>query len=644
MKKGIMKRIGLLLVLLFLWQTGFSRNLVLVEFKTNSYDSTLSWLSKIENDGVTAYHIFPPNLAIVDVYDLPRNYLENYDNKWTVHDNADILGNSNLLDGHPARAAYLHIIGDRTLELPPAGARFNCPPPPDFIGRDIQTDISNRLTGQFLIGYIAVGIYLMESNGSQENWYPAAEQQTFNEIVEGLDWLGQQGFQRGAKVVWVYAPVETVPTNYEPITGLHMPSNGNFNWLNDIYTTHELPNDWDGAFALANLLRKVYKANWAVEITVVMDNNDPNHMFSDDYFAYTSHYSGSSDGRSPIVVMTYNNDGYSPVSMSSVIAHEISHVFGTSDEYSGPSKCDEQSDCGVQQSYLQTNNGNCEVCNSNSVSCYMQSQPGYVCTFTPPELGWRDSEGDGPMDPIDQNYAHFMWIQPVAAGDLLQIYNSLGQFINIISVSPDMLCGVSNNAIFWNGVQWNNNQSANGVYPVKKNGNTFDSFILSSSPSADPFFTLHHYLWHDTLNYYNEEFTLNIRNTIYDSLGNIFSRPRFDVMTNDHDTIKTPMFGIPDGIYTSKVFGWRSDGLLSELNVATFINYLCGDANNNYTFNSVDLNFVVNRIFRGGPPPPHPASADVNCDGISCNIVDLNVFVNYFYHSGPDPVCCHTLP
>ncbi len=125
-----MRKITFLLVTLLCCKVALAKNLFLVEFNTSSYDSTLSWLSDMEAKGVTPRHIFPPNLAIVEAYGLPKTYLETPDGKWTVLDTADMRSNSKLLEGHPVRAAYFHITGDRPLEPPPEGAHFNCPPPP----------------------------------------------------------------------------------------------------------------------------------------------------------------------------------------------------------------------------------------------------------------------------------------------------------------------------------------------------------------------------------------------------------------------------------------------------------------------------------------------------------------------------------
>ncbi|MEW5795721.1 MAG: hypothetical protein AB1772_05100 [Candidatus Zixiibacteriota bacterium] len=195
--------------------------------------------------------------------------------------------------------------------------------------------------------------------------------------MQGLDWLSNEAFERGAKVVWVYPPVEKIATTYEPINDQHVPYysdlNWHFRWLDDIYTAHGVSDEWDGAYELANQLRRTYKANWAIEIAVAMDQNDANHRFSDNYFAYSSMYEDNSPGRSPIVVTTYNNDGWGPSLMDYVVSHEASHVFGASDEYRDEDHpapdCNHVTDCGPHSSYLQTDNGNCEFCNPNSASC-----------------------------------------------------------------------------------------------------------------------------------------------------------------------------------------------------------------------------------------------------------------------------------
>jgi len=55
---------------------------------------------------------------------------------------------------------------------------------------------------------------------------------------------------------------------------------------------------------------------------------------------------------------------------------------------------------------------------------------------------------------------------------------------------------------------------------------------------------------------------------------------------------------------------------------------------------ALDLNYMVNYIFRNGPVSPCPQEADVNSDGNSGNIVDLNYLVTYIFRTGPAPGAC----
>jgi hypothetical protein len=66
-----------------------------------------------------------------------------------------------------------------------------------------------------------------------------------------------------------------------------------------------------------------------------------------------------------------------------------------------------------------------------------------------------------------------------------------------------------------------------------------------------------------------------------------------------------------------------------------------GDFNGDGTnANVLDLNYCVNRIFRGGALPACLPEGDVNSDGTSTNILDLNFLVNRIFRGGPLPGAC----
>ncbi len=64
-----------------------------------------------------------------------------------------------------------------------------------------------------------------------------------------------------------------------------------------------------------------------------------------------------------------------------------------------------------------------------------------------------------------------------------------------------------------------------------------------------------------------------------------------------------------------------------------------GDPNDRVTI--IDLNYLVNRIFRGGQPPPCPeeANVDSSADG-RISILDLNFMVNRIFRGGAAPGPC----
>jgi len=102
-------------------------------------------------------------------------------------------------------------------------------------------------------------------------------------------------------------------------------------------------------------------------------------------------------------------------------------------------------------------------------------------------------------------------------------------------------------------------------------------------------------------------------------------------------TLTAPSIGERDTLTATVDAGGLNVQLTARPEV---IFYPCGDINGNLTgLNIVDLNFLVNRIFRSGPPPPFPPAADINGDATNGNILDLNRLVNYIFRSIPKPDC-----
>jgi hypothetical protein len=64
--------------------------------------------------------------------------------------------------------------------------------------------------------------------------------------------------------------------------------------------------------------------------------------------------------------------------------------------------------------------------------------------------------------------------------------------------------------------------------------------------------------------------------------------------------------------------------------------YIRGDVNRDYLVNVGDVVFLLNYLYKGGPPPEVEESGDVNSDGV-VELGDVVYLVNYLYKSGPPP-------
>jgi hypothetical protein len=65
-----------------------------------------------------------------------------------------------------------------------------------------------------------------------------------------------------------------------------------------------------------------------------------------------------------------------------------------------------------------------------------------------------------------------------------------------------------------------------------------------------------------------------------------------------------------------------------------------GDVNESGSINSADIIYLVNHVFKGGPPPTcSPTAGDVNCSGTT-NSADVIFLVNFVFKGGPPPAGC----
>ncbi len=66
--------------------------------------------------------------------------------------------------------------------------------------------------------------------------------------------------------------------------------------------------------------------------------------------------------------------------------------------------------------------------------------------------------------------------------------------------------------------------------------------------------------------------------------------------------------------------------------------YKCGDANNDSTVNILDITFLINYLYKGGPAPEFLEACNANGDD-AVNILDITYLIAYLYKGGPKPEC-----
>jgi hypothetical protein len=253
-------------------------------------------------------------------------------------------------------------------------------------------------TSDYMAGSVAVGIILVESDGSvdpsTENWATDEKQLVFNEIVAALNWW--TNLEPRANLSFVYDDhfSHPLPTGVEPIT---RPYYHQQYWISDAMGTlgYTAWSYFTRVRDYNNALRAAYQTDWAFTIFVVDSSADSDNRFSDGYFAYA--YLGG-----PFTVLTYGNNGYGPYNMDAVAAHEIGHIFHALDQYYSAYQ-----PCTQRAGYLYVENQNSQYgsCSSNVASIMRgQTYPYYahaIDVYGAGQIGWRDSDGDNILDPLD---------------------------------------------------------------------------------------------------------------------------------------------------------------------------------------------------------------------------------------------------
>ncbi len=101
----------------------------------------------------------------------------------------------------------------------------------------------------------------------------------------------------------------------------------------------------------------------------------------------------------------------------------------------------------------------------------------------------------------------------------------------------------------------------------------------------------------------------------------------YDLEISAADYVTDTVYGIP--VYAEQA---------TVVNVELEPVYICGDIDHNGFIDALDISYLVNFMYRGGPPPPIEQATDVDGSGY-IDPLDLTYLVNFMYKGGPPPVC-----
>ncbi|MCR5163348.1 MAG: fibronectin type III domain-containing protein [Thermoguttaceae bacterium] len=280
----------------------------------------------------------------------------------------------------------------------------------DAPGKNSNSDI--------MIGNVFVRVVLLESNGqtdaSTENWTSDRIRTVKNEISEGLQWwedtfdnyYPDSPIDLNFQIDFTYAD-SPFQTSYEPI---NHPHTDDYRWVSEFLVSQGYAGGASRSAVNTSLgnynyaMRLANDCDWAYTIFIADSFVDPDGKFTDSYFGYA--WIGG-----PRLQLTYDNNGWGINDMSIVVAHETGHIFCALDEYdvgssysSGSASWQEtggyygvqnlnawdspygQTDSIMAGSSLQHKAWNKHISSESSLQM----------------IGWRDSDGDGLIDYLDQ--------------------------------------------------------------------------------------------------------------------------------------------------------------------------------------------------------------------------------------------------
>ena len=271
-------------------------------------------------------------------------------------------------------------------------------------------------TSEFMAGSVAVGVWLLEDAGTTYTWTVAEKNQTYGGVQAGLDnWVRKGGAP--AFLTFFIQQHSDVPVSGTPIEN---PMSMDETWVNEVLGNA----GWTGAngfekcFAYNNSIRTLFNTNWCYSIVIVDSNPSVNQgLFPGGGYAW-AYYGGPWVFMARYCTWAYNYNRYYAV----VPMHESGHIFMATDEYN---------------SFAQ-NGGYMNILDNDGAQCIMDMNDSlFVCYATRGQIGQRDNNSNGIIDPLDPPPAASLTpVSPDPTSNPTPTWSGHAQVVRLANLNP----------------------------------------------------------------------------------------------------------------------------------------------------------------------------------------------------------------
>ena len=220
---------------------------------------------------------------------------------------------------------------------------------------------------------ISVGVVFVASSRPDGPKFSASARSTLEaEITDGLDWLATEA-PLAADLTWMI-DWQAVAIDV---------ANGSNSSQEDYWR--------DPAMAALHYDGHTYPAAWSSVADYREDmrrNNHSAHALVIFVTPYANSWHGYAGGGRVTLANRNNWGGWGIGTIDRITAHEVLHLFGSADEYTGSgTPC---SSCATLHGCYQIPNGNCGCCARPFQDCVMGGNQQRICPWTRAHVGWAD--------------------------------------------------------------------------------------------------------------------------------------------------------------------------------------------------------------------------------------------------------------